>query len=34
MAIVQVTATAGKITLKATSGSLTGGSIDITTGTP
>jgi beta-galactosidase len=34
MAIVQSTATAGKITLKATSGSLTGGSIDITTGTP
>jgi beta-galactosidase len=34
MAIVQSTATAGKITLKATSGSLTGGSIDITTATP
>jgi beta-galactosidase len=34
MAIVQSTATAGKITLKATSGSLTAGSIDITTATP
>ncbi len=34
MAIVQATATAGKITLKATSGSLTGGSVDITTATP
>ncbi len=34
MAIVQSTATAGKITLKATSGSLTGASIDITTATP
>jgi beta-galactosidase len=34
MAIVQSTATAGKITLKATSGSLTGGSVDITTATP
>jgi len=34
MAIVQSTATAGKITLKATSGSLTGGSVDITTTTP
>jgi len=34
MAIVQSTATAGKITLKGTSGSLTGGSIDITSGTP
>jgi beta-galactosidase len=34
MAIVQSTATAGKITLKATSGSLTGSSVDITTATP
>ena len=34
MAIVQSSATAGKITLKATSGSLTGGSVDITTATP
>jgi len=34
MAIVQATATAGKITLKATSGSLTAGSVEITTGTP
>jgi len=34
MAIVQSTATAGKVTLKATSGSLTGGSVDITTAAP
>jgi beta-galactosidase len=34
MAIVQSTATAGKITLKASSGSLTASSADITTGTP
>ncbi len=34
MAIVQSTTTAGKITLKATSGSLTGSSVDITTATP
>jgi beta-galactosidase len=34
MAIVQSTTTAGKITLKATSGSLTAGSIDITTAAP
>jgi hypothetical protein len=34
MAIVQSTATAGKITLKASSGSLTGGSVDITTAAP
>ncbi len=34
MAIVRATTTAGKITLKSTSGSLTGGSIDITTATP
>ena len=34
MAIVQSTTTAGTITLKATSGSLTGGSAVITTGTP
>jgi beta-galactosidase len=34
MAIVQSTATAGKITLKATSGSLTGSSVDITTAAP
>jgi beta-galactosidase len=34
MAIVQSTATAGKITLKATSGSLTGSSVDITTTAP
>jgi beta-galactosidase len=34
MAIVQSTATAGKITLKASSGSLTAGSVEITTGTP
>jgi beta-galactosidase len=34
MAIVQSTSTAGKITLKASSGSLTAGSVEITTGTP
>ena len=34
MAIVQSTTTAGKITLKATSGSLTGSSADITTAAP
>jgi len=34
MAIVQATTTAGKITLKATSGSLTGSSVDITTAAP
>jgi beta-galactosidase len=34
MAIVQATTTAGKVTLKATSGSLTSGSVDITTTTP
>jgi beta-galactosidase len=34
MAIVQASATAGKITLKATSGSLTGSSVDITTAAP
>jgi len=34
MAIVQSNATAGKITLKATSGSLTAGSVDITTVAP
>ena len=34
MAIVQSTATAGKVTLKATSGSLTGSSVDITTAAP
>jgi len=34
MAIVQSTTTAGKITLKATSGSLTGSSVDITTAAP
>ena len=34
MAIVQSTTTAGKVTLKASSGSLTGSSVDITTGTP
>jgi beta-galactosidase len=34
MAIVQSTSTAGKITLKATSGSLTGSSVDITTVLP
>jgi beta-galactosidase len=34
MAIIQSTTTAGKITLKATSGSLTAGSVDITTATP
>jgi beta-galactosidase len=34
MAIVQSTTTAGKITLKATSGSLTGSSVEITTGAP
>jgi beta-galactosidase len=34
MAIVQSTTAAGKITLKATSGSLGAGSVDITTATP
>jgi beta-galactosidase len=34
MAIVESTTTAGKITLKASSGSLTGASVDITTTTP
>jgi beta-galactosidase len=34
MAIVQSTTTAGSVTLKATSGSLTGGSVDITTVAP
>jgi beta-galactosidase len=34
MVIVQSTTTAGKITLKATSGSLTAASVDITTATP
>jgi beta-galactosidase len=34
MAIVQSTATPGKITLKASSGSLTAGSVEITTGPP
>jgi hypothetical protein len=34
MAIVQSTTTAGTVTLKATSGSLTGGSVVITTKTP
>jgi beta-galactosidase len=34
MAIVQSTATAGKVTLKATSGSLTSSSVDITTAAP
>ena len=34
MAIVRSTTTAGKITLKATSGSLTAGSVDITTASP
>ncbi len=34
MAIVQSTGTAGKVTLKATSGSLTGSSVDITTVAP
>jgi beta-galactosidase len=34
LAIIQSTTTAGKITLKASSGSLTGASVDITTATP
>lgn len=34
LAIVRATKTAGKITLQATSGSLTAGSVDITTGSP
>jgi beta-galactosidase len=34
MAIVQASTTAGKVTLKATSGSLTGSSVDITTAAP